>query len=95
MRFVQNSDIAWRIYDGEAVLVDPQGSVCRVLNETAARIWSICEQPSTVQEIAENMEQEYDVSLDQLNQDIEKIIRELTGKNLLLEEDKPKKGKGS
>ena len=46
-QYIQNSDIAWRVYDTEALLVDPVDSCVRQLNETAAQLWVFLEQPRT------------------------------------------------
>ena len=56
----QNKEIAWQVYDGEAVLVDPEGSVCRVLNDTATFIWNMCENPCSIEQIIGAVQNEYD-----------------------------------
>ena len=85
MKVIQNQEIAWQIYDGEAVLVDPEGSLCRVLNETATRIWDICADPCTIDEINETLHKEYEADIDQLRNDIKSIVAEFIEKRLLLE----------
>ena len=85
MKVIQNQKIAWQVYDGEAVLVDPEGSVCRVLNETATRIWNICTDPYTIDEITEKLYEEYKADIDELRNDTSRIVNEFLEKNLLLE----------
>lgn len=82
---VQNSEIAWQVYDGEAVLVDPNESVCRVLNETAALIWQACNKPSTVEELAEHLREEYGADIENIQADTEEIVQEFLDKDLLQE----------
>ncbi len=85
MKLVQNEDIAWQEYNGEAVLVDTAGSICRVLNETASFFWKICEQPVLREEILAQMAAAYEVDPEELSLDIQEITAEFL-KNKLIKE---------
>lgn len=85
MKVAQNKDIAWQEYDGEVVLVDPEDAVCRVLNETASFIWKQCGQPCSAEKIVEGLYQHYHVTRDELQEDVDSIMKEFLAKRILEE----------
>ena len=85
MNVIQNPDIAWQEYDGEAVLVDPEETVCMVLNDTASFIWKLCEKSMSIDELSARLSEEYDVSPEEAGQDVGTIVSEFLEKNILKE----------
>jgi len=84
-RVIQNCRIAWQVYDGEAVLVDPDGAVCLVLNETATFIWDYCAAARSEAEIAAALAEAYAGDPAAMAGDVHAIVGELTAKGLLKE----------
>ena len=51
-KFIRNNDIAWRVIDGEALVVSPKDSLIYPLNDVGARIWELLDGKRTVSDIA-------------------------------------------
>jgi len=51
-RFTRNNDIAWRIIDGEALVVSPKDSLVYPLNDVGTRVWELLDGKKTVSEIS-------------------------------------------
>lgn len=73
-RVVQNPAITWQVYDGEAVLIDPAGAVCLVLNETASLVWDRCAAPRTEAELTEALAAAYEGDARDMAADVHAIV---------------------
>ncbi len=76
--------LASRIVDGEAVLVDPDRNVVRMLNTVGSRIWELADGTRTVDEIAEALTEEFEVEVPEARQSVVEFVDELAGKELLV-----------
>ena len=56
--------IAWRMIDGEAVLVNVRRDEVMHLNPAASSLWSILDGQASLEDIALSMTEEYDVDLE-------------------------------
>ncbi len=79
---VRNPKLAWREVDGEMVIISPEDSQVHELNETASLIWKHAESES-VEELAERISAEYDVSLEAARADIGELVAALEQKQLV------------
>jgi PqqD family protein of HPr-rel-A system len=71
--------------DEDAIVVDPRTREVHLLNETAARIWELLETPSSVDELAAALAEEYEgPSPEALRREVEVFLDDLGGKGLLL-----------
>lgn len=59
-KFTRDNDIAWRVIDGEALVVSPRDSLVYPLNEAATRIWELLDGKRTVSEITSIICDEFD-----------------------------------
>jgi hypothetical protein len=84
-RVTQNARIAWQVYDGEAVLVDPEGAVCMVLNETATLIWDQCAVPRSAAELAAALAAAYEGDPREMAADVRAIVAAFLAKGVLKE----------
>ena len=78
-----NPTVTSRIFDGEAVIIDTEANVVRMLNEVGSRIWELVDGERSVAEIAEVLVSEYDVSEEEASQSVVQFLSELETKGLL------------
>jgi len=76
--------LASRVVDGEAVLVDPDRNVVRMLNTVGSRIWELADGTRTVDEIARTLTEEFEVEVQEARQSVVQFVDELAGKELLI-----------
>ena len=53
------------------------------LNEVSARVWSLIQEPKTVQEIRDSLLAEYEVEYERCDRDLQKLIEELSAMGLV------------
>ena len=88
MRRVQaNTDIAaWRIVDGEAVIVHATSSAYYGLNSTGTFIWeSIVGEPMASHDIANRMTARFGVTTDSIHNEVEAFLASLEAEGLTRE----------
>ena len=83
--YVRHQDIAWRLVEGDALLVDPRNGRIYPLNPVAARIWEMLDQQHLASQIVEILVQEFDASPDVIRQDAYDFISRLFEAQLLTE----------
>lgn len=83
----QHPNAAWREIEGEVVIISPEDSVLHELNATASFIWKQSTGSQTLEAIADQMSEEFDVDRETALQDATELARHLAGKNLLLAEE--------
>jgi methyltransferase-like protein len=76
--------LAWREFEGEVVIISPEDSVAHALNPTAAFIWNLLDGEHTIAEIAEELVEEFEVTLASALADTKELIACLQEKRLLL-----------
>lgn len=65
------------------ILLDPNSGSYFSLSDVGARIWELCDGERTVQQIAEELAEEYDAGADQILADALELVRELDAEGLL------------
>ena len=83
-RPAQNTDIAMRIIDGTAYLMDPSASDLHALSEVGTRIYELVDGERTVDGIVDQLFEEYDVEREVLEQDTLAFLAELATKGLVV-----------
>lgn len=86
----RNPDAAWRVIDGEAVIVMPSQSLVRVFNETGARIWGLSDGTLAAGSIADAIAAEWGVELPEARQDVDTFLAECASKGLISLHDEPR-----
>jgi Coenzyme PQQ synthesis protein D (PqqD) len=74
-RVVRADDVLLTRAGDQGVLVDETSGNVHVVNDTAARIWELCEGSPTVEDLLEAMTGEYAVSDEELRADLEVVLR--------------------
>ena len=83
--FKHAANVAWRRVDAEAVLLNLDSSDYFSLNEAAALIWERLGKGDSLERIEAAVCAEYEVPPAAALKDIKALVKELTGKGLLLE----------
>lgn len=81
-RVTRAANVAWRIVDGAAVLVSPSSAVIQTLNPVGTRVWELADGRS-LEEIAEQIMNEFEVTRTQAMEDVREFVRTLDGKGLV------------
>jgi hypothetical protein len=68
---------AYRIYDGEGVIVQAETMEVRVVNPTGARVWELVDGQRTVEEVVELICREFDASREDAERDVLEFLDRL------------------
>jgi hypothetical protein len=79
----QNQDVAARVIDGTAYLMDAVGGDLHALSAVGTRIHELVDGRRTVTEIVDELEKEYDAERAVLEADALAFLDELEGKGLI------------
>jgi len=75
---------AWRVVDGEVVMVLPSTGKVHTLNAVGTRFWELVDGERTVAEIAGQMADEFDAPADRIAADCQVFAAELSERGLLV-----------
>ena len=75
-------DSAWRVVEGQAVIIHADVQRMRVLNEVGSRVWELCD-GRTLQEIVDKVCSEFDAPAEQVAADVDAFVRELLDKKMV------------
>ncbi len=81
---VQNPQTAWRVYDGEAVIICPDDSTLNTLNAVGTLIWRAADGKTSLSAIAARICDEFDVKPEQAERDLAAFIERLCQRGLLM-----------
>ena len=82
-RFSVSDEVLSQEVNGETVLLDLDGESYFGLNEVGTRIWQLIQSEQTVAETLDALSDEYDVSLEQLENDVGELLDKLTDAGLV------------
>ncbi|HKB24818.1 MAG TPA: PqqD family protein [Methylomirabilota bacterium] len=74
---------AWRVIEGEAVILSLDTKAFRGLNAVGSRVWELIDGRRSVDEIVEVVVREFDVTREQAAADVQAFVRELLDKGLV------------
>ena len=80
----QREDIHTRIVDEEVVILDRQQNLIHQLNGTATYIWDCCDGSTSLQEIAIQFAEEFDVPQEIATRDLMAVIQQFCDLHLLV-----------
>ena len=84
---VPNPLLAWREIDGAVVIISPEDSVVHELNSTASFIWKQLGSRQRAEEIARQLADQFDVTLETALADTRELMENLAGQRLLCARD--------
>lgn len=82
-RWVQKPSIACRVIDGTAILIRPDSAHVKALNRTGTRIWEKLAEPSTVEELADDLCARFAIDRATALADVRAFVDELAAKGLV------------
>lgn len=85
----QNPDTPARTIDGEAIVITPADSILHTLNETATFIWDRADGTRTLEQIATEMLEEFDVEAAALRDDALRFVEDAVRRGLVLVSETP------
>jgi hypothetical protein len=80
---MQSPRTAWRVYDGEAVILWPDDSTLNTLNSVGTLIWESADGKSPLSAIVARICEEFDVDPEQAERDAMAFIAKLRARGLL------------
>lgn len=86
---VLHPQVATRVVDGEALIVLADSGQVNVLNPVGTRMWELMDGTKNVQQIADAICEEFDVTEDEAKRDLEEFVQQLIQANAILLQDKP------
>ena len=82
-RVIQSSDVLVQEMGGEAVLLDLASERYFGLDPVGTRIWTLLGEHSSLQAVADAIEDEYDAPTERLHADLLALVSELAGAGLV------------
>jgi len=83
MILAKSPKTAWRIIEGEAVILSMESKVLRGLNPVGSRIWDLIDGQRSLEEITGTIVLEFDVTPADAAQDVRTFIQELLDRGLV------------
>lgn len=81
---IKADNIAYRIIDGEAVIVDLKKSTFHTLNPVGSFIWEELDGQNTLKDIAKKLSQKFEVDLETSENDCVDFINDLLDKDMVI-----------
>ena len=82
-RYVRSPDALFSEVDGEFVALNINQGQCYGMDSIASRVWSLLEEPRSLEEICTALQGIYDVDPDTCRADVKSLLRSLTGEGLV------------
>jgi exosome complex RNA-binding protein Rrp42 (RNase PH superfamily) len=83
--------VVWTEIDGEVVVVDPRLEEVHLLSETAAILWQLLDGEASIQEIADDVADAFEIPIEQAVRDVSEFA-ELMNQRSLVALDRRAKG---
>jgi hypothetical protein len=80
---VSQRDVAWRLIDGEAVIITPGDNIMQTLNDTGTRIWELLNGTRSLRDVADMLAVEFEVDRKRAEQDTIWFVECLAKKGLV------------
>ena len=80
----RNKDVAWRVIDGEAILISAEDSMLHSLDEVGTRIWELSDGTNTIRAIVGSICEEFEVEEPQAQNDVVEFVTNLSSDKLRL-----------
>ncbi|MCU0610585.1 MAG: PqqD family protein [Candidatus Eisenbacteria bacterium] len=80
----RNKDVAWRVIEGEAILISAEDSMLHSLDDVGTRIWELSDGANTVGAITKLICEEFEVDEAQAQTDVVEFITNLSSDKLRL-----------
>ncbi len=92
---VNSEEVAAKVVEGEAILINLTSGVYYSMDGLGARIWSLLEAHHSVDAITDAIADGYAVPTERCRSDVEILIRQLLEENLILETEESPSGRAT
>ncbi len=82
-RSIQRAELAFRVLEGKAVLLQTSEREVHVLNETGTRIWELTEEPIELGQLMAHLEQEFEAPTATVEAEVSAFVQALIAKRLI------------
>ena len=79
----RNPTAGFRIFEGQATIVMPDGSYIHVLNEIGSRVWDLMDGVRSESEIVDLICEEFDTTREQAARDVRQFLATLQANRML------------
>lgn len=86
---VRSPFLAWRVIEGETVIISPQERELHSLNEVGTAIWRMADGSLTLRQIATRLSEMYEVTPEEALHDVMEFVQELLDKRVALLSEQP------
>ena len=86
--FINNDKVAWRIIDGEAVIMNLNKGNYYSLNNSGAMIWNMLSENKDRSNIVEEILKEFKVSKSRAEKDLDTLLKDLLKEDLVTKKTK-------
>ena len=83
-KLLRNEQFVWRIIDGNAILLSPNGDRLHSLNEVATLIWELTDGTRSIISIIEKICEEFDVESNRAQIDVVSFIERFLSINAMI-----------
>jgi Coenzyme PQQ synthesis protein D (PqqD) len=82
-----SQEVAAKVMDGEAILINLSNGIYYSMDKVGGRIWELVEKGYSLEEMVTTIAKRYEVATEQAQSDVERLVAELLQENLVLEAD--------
>ena len=79
----KNGNAGFRVLDGQAIIAVSGRSEVHLLNDVGTRIWQLIDGQRDEEQLAAEVEREFEVSLEQARRDVVEFVRNLTERGMI------------
>jgi hypothetical protein len=80
-----DEEVAAKVMDGEAILINLSSGIYYSMDKVGGVIWELIEKRCSLEEVTEAISGRYDVSREQAQSDVDRLVNELLQEKLVLE----------
>ena len=80
-------EVAWRVIDGEAVVVNPRAGLVFPLNPVATRCWELADGTRAIESIIQTILEEFDADPQAVEADVVRFFQEVAEKGLVVADE--------
>lgn len=82
-KIAYHPEVAFRLIDGEAVIITPRDGVMHTLNGVGTKVWAMLEKKPTFSELVDAVLESYQVKRDKVESDLGGFLQELLSKGMV------------
>jgi len=83
-KFMRNDQFVWRVIDGNAILLSPNGDRLHSFNEVATLIWEFSDGTHSIENVIDHICEEFDVQRNKVKKDVVNFTERLIDINALV-----------